>query len=36
MGSEIQLEETFQRPRAFKLGQNSPHAWRGTFKLDWP
>lgn len=32
MGSEIQLEETFQRPRA----QNSPHAWRGMFKLDWP
>lgn len=36
MRSEMQLERTFQRPRASKLGQNPSHVWRGTLKLDWP
>lgn len=36
MGSEIQFERTFWRPRAFKLGQNPSPVCHGTLKLDWP
>lgn len=36
IGSEIQFERTFLRPRAFKLGQNPSHVWLRTLKLDRP
>lgn len=36
IGSEIQFQRTFLRPRAFKLGQSPSHVWLRTLKLDWP
>lgn len=36
IGSEIQFERTFPRPRAFKLGQDPSHVWLRTLKLDRP